>query len=388
MIRNILVPLDGSKFGEQALPRALQIARQANAQLHLVHVVVPLIVGDPMMQYASMDVEDLNNTREYMANLLKQTGATGLKSAPTACILEGPVIDALANYIEAHQIDLAVLAAHGRAPLARAVVGSVSDELIRKVTVPTLVITVRDPDTPRTADPFRHVLIAVDGTVDSEAIMTPAMELARLSGAAITIIRVVESNKPITKSTQPPPVTEIHLGAEHGHTAESELHRLTNTLRGQKLAADARIIDSDRPDEAIIDEAKRLNCDLIALETHGRSGLARLFRGSVSDKVLRAAPGAVLVHRSDHRIHKGESSMPSDELVSVYQANDAFSARIIAAELASEGIACRVSGENQGAFPGLDSMSVEVLVHADDFDRARKLIREGEPGRRKPDEEE
>jgi nucleotide-binding universal stress UspA family protein len=266
--------------------------------------------------------------------------------------------------------------------------GSVTDELIRKVTAPTLVVPVHDEESPRSDAPFRHVLITVDSTPDSEGVLTPAMELARLSGAAVTLLRVVEPNKPVTKSTQPPPVTEFHLGAERGHTAEAELDRLTATLRGHKLNAEARIIDSDRPEEAIIDEAKRLNCDLIALETHGRSGLNRLFRGSVTDKVLRAAPCSVLVHRSDHRSHKGESSMHSDDLVSVFQAPDAVLARIVAADLANEGIACRVSGDNQGGFMGVGAMSVDVLVHADDFDRARKIIREGEPHRGKKAEEE
>jgi len=148
MIRNILVPLDGSKFGEQALPRALQIAQKSGAQLHLVQVLVPLIVGDPMMQYASLDVEGLEDTQRYMADFVSRLNKQGMKAAPLASILEGPVIDALSDYIEKHEIDLAVIAAHGRAPLARVVMGSVTDELIRKVTVPTLVIRVQDEKPP------------------------------------------------------------------------------------------------------------------------------------------------------------------------------------------------------------------------------------------------
>jgi hypothetical protein len=69
----------------------------------------------------------------------------------------------------------------------------------------------------------------------------------------------------------------------------------------------------------------------------------------------------------------------TDELVSIYKAPDAVTANIVAADLKSNGIASKVSGENQAAFVGVPVVGVEVLVHADDVDRARKIIRKHEP---------
>jgi nucleotide-binding universal stress UspA family protein len=379
MIRNIVVPLDGSQFGEMAAPPALEIARQTGAQLHFVHVLVPLIVADPMMQYSMVEVEGMNEARQYLADMLKRLDVSGLKLAPAAILLDGPVLDAMKTYCSVHKADLVIMATHGRGPFARAIVGSVTNELLREIHVPMLVFPVHGEDAEPATARFRRVLIAIDGTLESEKVLTPAMELAQLSGAESTLLRVIPPQKPVDRTDQPPKVTEFHLGAQHGRTEEAELDRLTGLLRSHKLKAEARMIEHDRPDVAILEEAKRLNCDLIALETHGRSALARLFAGSVTDKVIRGATCPVLVHRAEHQPQKRESAMHSDELVSVFKAPDPVLARIVAADLANEGISCKVTGENQGGFTGVSAIGVEVLVHEDDVDRARKVIRQHEP---------
>jgi nucleotide-binding universal stress UspA family protein len=306
MIRTIVVPLDGSKFGEQAVAPAVQIAERAGAQLHFVHVLVPLVVGDPMMQYAMLDVETPEQARDYLAKLLQRVDAGRLKQAPVANVLEGPVTDALQHYAVTHRADLIVMTTHGRGPLSRAWLGSVTDELIRSVTTPILLFRAQEDAAAGPATAFRKVLIAVNGTPDSEAVLTPAMELARLFGAPITLVRAIPPRKTVETTTQPPPVTEIHLGERPGSTPEAELDRLMSMLRGHRIEVESRIVEHDRPEVAILEEAKRLGCDLIALETHGRSGLARLFAGSVTDKVIRGSECPVLVHRTEH--HAKESS--------------------------------------------------------------------------------
>jgi hypothetical protein len=71
---------------------------------------------------------------------------------------------------------------------------------------------------------------------------------------------------------------------------------------------------------------------------------------------------------------------PGDELVTVYEAPNVVSARIVASDLDAEGIAYRLSDENQGGFPGVTGIeSVEIMVRAEDADRARKLIQKHEP---------
>src|SRR4051812_18790554 len=86
MIRTILVPLDGSAFGEQAVAWAALVAARAGAELHLVHVLEPLIVGDPMMQYTMVDVETPEEARDYVTELLRRHPEAATAKAPVTAV--------------------------------------------------------------------------------------------------------------------------------------------------------------------------------------------------------------------------------------------------------------------------------------------------------------
>jgi nucleotide-binding universal stress UspA family protein len=311
MIRTILVPLDGSAFGEQAVAWAALIAGRAQAELYLVHVLEPLIVGDPMMQYTMVDVETPEEARDYMSELLKRHPEAAAAKNPAMAVLDGPVSGALADYAKSHAIDLGILVTHGRGPFARFWEGSIADSLVRELSMPLLLLRATD-ETPAPAPPaaaFRHVMIAVNGTPSSEAVMTPALEMAKLFEANITLLRVVLPHpEGFERSTQPPPVEDVHLhvSREERPTPEQELDRLAAAIRARQLIVQPLIVEHDSPDKAILAEAKRLGCDLIALETHGRSGLSRLLLGSITDKVIRGAECPVLIDHAASKSHQGE----------------------------------------------------------------------------------
>ena len=73
---------------------------------------------------------------------------------------------------------------------------------------------------------------------------------------------------------------------------------MANRLQGEGAPVEARVVVRTHAASAILEEAARTGCDLIALATHGRRGLPRLFLGSVADKVVRGAGVPVLLHRS------------------------------------------------------------------------------------------
>jgi nucleotide-binding universal stress UspA family protein len=87
--------------------------------------------------------------------------------------------------------------------------------------------------------------------------------------------------------------------ALEGVTAEMRayLEGVARPLREQGLTVRTRAVAEGRPAAAILAEAEAQPCDLIALATHGRRGLSRLFLGSVADKVVRGAAASVLLCR-------------------------------------------------------------------------------------------
>lgn len=300
MIRSVLVPLDGSPFGEQALTTAAAIAAKTDAQLHLVHVLVPVIVGDALMQYTMVDVETPQQAKDYLSGLLARLPKP-LTKPPTIRVLDGAVTQVISEYAQTNHADLLIMTTHGRGPLSRAWLGSVADELIRHVSVPLLLLRPQEekPASPGPAE-FKNILIALDGTVRSEAIVSPSEELAKMFGAQVTLIRVVPPgpvhhlelvDKPYASDT-------LEAWRQMRVAATEQLTKQAARLTNDGLSVRTLLVEHNHAAQAILEEAKKQNYDLIAMETHGRAGISRMVFGSVADKVIRGAACAVLVHRT------------------------------------------------------------------------------------------
>lgn len=305
MFKKILVPLDGSRFGEQALPLALTVARRARAELLLVHKHMPpppvypdsVLADDEAMQSRSRSHE-----RSYLALQEKRLAAAGAASVSSA-LVDGPLLDALCEHVARSRADLVVMTTHGRGPLSRFWLGSVADGLVRRLTVPLLLVRPREEEgeVDLAKDHLlRHLLIPLDGTPYAEAILEPALALGALMGAEYTLVRVIEP-VPVVGLDVPGYAAagvDVALADRLQVQARDYLDRVAGRLRDQGARVQTRVVLNQLAAGAILGEAATLRQDAIALETHGRGGLPRLLLGSVTDKVLRGATVPVLVHRS------------------------------------------------------------------------------------------
>jgi nucleotide-binding universal stress UspA family protein len=308
--RSILVPLDGSSFGEQALPLALSIARRAGATLHLVtvHVPIPPLAEECLSGFdPRIDIAAKRHSQTYLDHVVKRlAGVTEVPLIPT--VIEGPVADALCERAAAAGIDLIVMTTHGRGGLARAWLGSVADDLIRRVTVPILLVRPQDTAPAGAQEPtLPNVLIPLDGSNLAEQVLEPAVALGTLMEAEFTLMRVIRplviGAHPIQPGPAPglqyPVVKELQvLHEQERREADNYLEAVARRLRDRSLRVQTRVMVDDQPALAILAEAKVFPNGLIALETHGRSSVARLFLGSVADKLVRGATLPVLVHHS------------------------------------------------------------------------------------------
>lgn len=281
MYKTILVPLDGSKLAEQALPLALAIARGAHAALRLVRVQVP----------------KSNNADEN--SYLATVSATASVPTETA-VLNGPVAATLCRYALDVQANLMVLTTHGRGPLSRFWLGSTTDELIRHTPAPLLVYR-PNPDAPPPANfRFHRILVPLDGSDVAEEAIGPAAELARIMEAKLTFLRVVEPVPLVTPDglMYSPPALDAAFTDDLVGEARKYVDHVAARWQGEGLKVETRVAVSELPTEAVLEAAA--GHDLIALATHGRSRMARLFLGSVADKVVRGAACPVLVVRHPH----------------------------------------------------------------------------------------
>ncbi|HXG09198.1 MAG TPA: universal stress protein [Gemmataceae bacterium] len=300
--RSILVPVDGEPFGEHALPLALGIARRAGADVRVVHVHCPLqstFQPDRLYPDSGLDAFLRRRQQAYLAGLFRRLRK--VTSVPvTPVFLQGrEVADSLCEAAGAGT-DLVVMATHGRGPLGRFWFGSVADMLLRRLSVPLLFVRGYNAPADLTGDPLvRHVLVPLDGSAFAEQVLEPALALGTLTGADHTLLRVIPMATDYSLG-YPAAGSQRPLADRQQAEAWEYLRRTTDRLGGRTLRIHPRIVHDEQPvAEAILHYAQTHDADLIALATRGRGGLARLFQGSVADRVVRGASVPVLVFRPD-----------------------------------------------------------------------------------------
>lgn len=264
----ILVPMDGSAEAETALPALVPFLWARAASITLLGVA------------------------ETHARLLPLKAALDqvrdrLRSADVRAVTEavtGDAVDEILQRAGSEDFDLVALATRGRSGLARAFLGSVTEEVLRRATIPLLVtrpnLRVRD---------WKRMLVALDGSTRAEAILPDVARLGRALRATLHVMRVV-----------PPPVANSGLHRIPSYyTEEDPLPYLTLACErlAQKGLLALPLLREGAPAAEIVRSASEIEAGLICLTTHGRSGLSRAFLGSVAEQVMRNASCPVLVRR-------------------------------------------------------------------------------------------
>lgn len=297
--RSVLVPLDGSAFAEQALPLATAIARHSGAilQLALVHHPVPALATALEVPEIESQLNEEGRTREatYLATVEKRV-REGLSSPVTGALLDGAVADALQRHIEGSGTDLVVLTTHGRGAVSRFWLGSVADQLMRRLHLPVLLLR---PGTEQPApDTLGKVLIALDGSSFSERGLAAAVALGKPFGATYDLLMVIEPPMPIADPAGLMVVpTQLETSQRVRKAAAQYLEQQAARLRADGLVVTTHAVEGAGAAQTIMEQADALGADLIAITSHGTGGFERLVVGSVADKVIRGSSHPTLVVR-------------------------------------------------------------------------------------------
>jgi nucleotide-binding universal stress UspA family protein len=288
--RTLLVPLDGSSFAEQALPIAIEIAQAAQADIRLVLVHHPGPRGTKA-RLAAREAE--RNYLQHIATRGNELTGTRL----TAVTLTGAVVAALRDHIDRAGIDLVVMTTHGRGTLERAWLGSVADALVRTVDVPILLIRPAEKTPAAARLEVTRLLIPLDGSPLSEKVIAPAVAMARLLGAEVSLVQLVT---PVELAGDFPPASagyDASLTALVEQQAKDYLDSLADSLRSEGLMVTTASGLTSSPATGILDLVRDPAVGMVALATHGRGGLRRALLGSVADKIIRGTDRPVLVYR-------------------------------------------------------------------------------------------
>ena len=301
MLRTILVPLDGSPLAERALPIALDIARRGGGNVHLVRAHVPLaIVGataEGILTQQMLGADDA--IRDYARQNITALGKrmADVWGVPVTVHFEdgspADVIDRVAAEIGA---SLIVMTTHGSGGFAPGWLGSVTDAVIRHSHRPVLALPENDTHLDASFVP-RRIMVPLDGSDRSDAIIAPARDLALLFGAQLDFVRVVAPYIPgdvvdALTSDRPDPYGIDAQATE----AKEALAAVVKGMEDHGLIAHSTVVVQSWPPRVLLDHIKATDPDCVAIATQGR-GLTRLFVGSVADKIIRGSGRPVLVLR-------------------------------------------------------------------------------------------
>ena len=295
MYKHILVPLDGSTFAEAALPLALALTRKTNASLHLVSVVEPI----PAFAYAEWEPAALDWSTQYLDSVAERISANAGGDVTTA-VHSGRVVETLGAEITKLGVDLVVMATHGRGVLSRAWLGSVADAFMREAEVPVLFVHPEEGDAPApdSLNDFETLLIPLDGSELSESALAHATEFGELFGSAYHLTRVVAYPLEIASPYLPHTVQlNQEILAEAKDNAAQYLEQQADKMRKRGLRVTVSVAVDPQAAHGILSEAEEVGCDLLAMSTHGRTGVSRVVLGSAADKVLRGAHIPVLLYK-------------------------------------------------------------------------------------------
>jgi len=139
---------------------------------------------------------------------------------------------------------------------------------------------------------FRRILVPLDGSTASSAILNAAGNMARVSGGTLVLARVIMPVPLLAfsegMSMYPTAIVDEDATEQIADTAREELEDLARSLERDGLKVETDVVVGERIANDILRMAKTENADLIAITTHGR-GASRLVVGSVADKILRAS---------------------------------------------------------------------------------------------------
>jgi len=140
---------------------------------------------------------------------------------------------------------------------------------------------------------YKKILVPLDGSELAECVLPHVKAIAAgCSTGQVVLLRIVE---PLPAGT--PPAVDFEVVQKAGvKAAEGYLVKVKAQLSKEGLNAEAKVL-TGRPAETITDFAQREKVDLIALATHGRSGISRWVFGSVADKLVRSSSVPILLIR-------------------------------------------------------------------------------------------
>lgn len=263
-MKRILVPTDFSKYSDEALKVATQIARKNNSEIILLHMLeLPHQTSDVMGGSGKSIPEIMfykNKAISRLEKLMDDDCLIGLNVSEAIefkKVAEG-VIDAS----EKNSVDLIVMGSHGTSGFKELLVGSNAEKIVRFSNIPVLVIKKGD-------DGFkaRNFVFASDFSKETKKPFRKMIEFAKIFDSNLFLVMICTPNS--FKTTR---------------DAEKIMHDFIANFEVENYST--HIYNDTNIENGIVNFANSVDADLIGICTHGRTGLAHFYNGSIGEDIV------------------------------------------------------------------------------------------------------
>lgn len=290
MYERILVPLDGSKLAEVALAYAEEIAERSGSRVTLMYVSE--LAGGPSQRMNESYIQNLIVTTKQAAK--KKQGSVAIQEFKLdSKILTGHPAEEIVDYAQKENIDLIVMSTHGKTGIKRWTIGSVADKVVKAASKPVMLIRAKgDRSDMREKDLLDKVLVPLDGSKGSEAVIPYIEELASKLKMEVTFLQALELSYYVTSETQLKQLDTLRA------SAQVYIESMAARFRQKGISAKAEVREiSQGPTgtaEEIMKVANEIQADIVAMSTRGRGsseerpGERVESLGSVAEKMVNS----------------------------------------------------------------------------------------------------
>jgi nucleotide-binding universal stress UspA family protein len=290
MYEKIMVPLDGSELAEVTLWYAARLAGRLGSAITLVYVNPPNELTSPHM-YECYLQDTVTRVKEQATQMAAETG--GGEVAVDYKMFKGDPAEEIVDYADSAKIDMIILSTQGKSGIKRWAMGNVANKVVRATRKQVLIIRAKGAKPDVYKDKLTKVLVPVDGSRESESILRFVTQMAVKLNLEITLFHIWPRHADIYSS----------IGVKARDKIEKReneyVQRLVDRLKADGVNASGVFRDVLLGSEAeeIIKLAEEGEFSMVAMATHGRSGVGRWIFGSNAEKVLNEGSTPLLLVR-------------------------------------------------------------------------------------------
>lgn len=300
MYTRVLIPLDGSKTAEKVLPYARSLANNLKVPVELMGVTdiaeMALHISAANARYLDKMIEEAERaSRDYLKGI-----ANTFSGVSVDCALDrGRAAEAIIQKAAADKGTLITMATHGRSGINRWVLGSVAEKVLRATNNPLLLVRATGQAISGQEARLTSVIVPLDGSELAESVLPAVTELVKKLDLDMILFRAFNLPYGVYAGADGYYAVNFdQLIAEIKEEANAYLEKKTEELKRKGVEKVSFLTKEGLSADEIISFGRQTPDNLIAMCTHGRSGVKRWVLGSVTETVVRHCGDPVLVIRA------------------------------------------------------------------------------------------